>query len=67
MKQAMELYDIVSQSFPGEVVLEDRLHLTLGARLRDLESQGYLVSIIVGDKVKINSGAFLRLSIIFVF
>lgn len=53
MKQAMELYDTVSCSFPGEVLLEDRLHLTLGARLRDLESQGYLVSIIVGDKVPI--------------
>lgn len=51
----MEVYDIVCRSFPGEVVLEDRLHLTLGARLKDLESQGYLVSIIVGDKVTVKS------------
>lgn len=51
LERAMELYDIVSHSFPGEVVLEDRLHLTLGARLRSVESQGYLVGIIVGDKV----------------
>ena len=51
MSRALELYDIVNHSFPGEVLLEDRLHLTLGARLRDLKNQGYVVSVIVGDKV----------------
>lgn len=51
MKQAMEVYDLVNQFFPGEVVLEDRLHLTLGARRRDLENRGYPVGIIVGNKV----------------
>ena len=51
MIRAMELYDIVNSEFPREVVLEDRLHLTLGARLRDLKAYGYPVSIIVGDKV----------------
>ena len=52
MKKALDIYDTIDHSFPGEVVLENRLHLTLGARLRNLRSQGYLVSIIVGDKVK---------------
>lgn len=51
MRQAVELYEMISHSFPGEVVLEDRLHLTLGARLKGLENQGYLVSIIVGGEV----------------
>lgn len=52
MKQAKDLYDIVNHSFPGEVVLEDRLYLTLGERKRDLESRGYPVSVIVGDEVR---------------
>ena len=51
MERAMKLYDEVNQIFPGEVVLEDRLHLTLGARRRELTGRGYPVGIIVGNKV----------------
>ena len=51
----MALYDHVSHYFPGEVVLEDRLHLTLGARKRDVENRSFPVAIIVGDKVLCNN------------
>ncbi len=52
MKRAVELYDTLCCAFPGDIVLEDRLHLTMGARLRELKSHGYPVGIIVGDKVQ---------------
>ena len=51
MARAVELYDTVNHHFPGEVVIEDRMHLSIGARIRHLEKQGYLASIVVGDKV----------------
>ena len=51
MGRAVEVYDRISHAFPGDVVLEDRLHLTMGARLREMKRYGYPVGIIVGDQV----------------
>lgn len=53
MQRAMELYDTINLAYPGDVVLEDRLHLTLGARMRAIKHYGYPVGVIVGDKVQL--------------
>ena len=47
---------------PGEVVLEDRTHLTLGARRRDTELAGYPVTVVIGKKVSVLLVAFCPFS-----
>jgi hypothetical protein len=41
--------------YPGEVILEDRVYLTLGKRIRVCEELGYPVVVLVGHKVSVFS------------
>lgn len=53
MVRAQKLYDHLSEEVcPGHVILDDRTHLTMGARLRDSQRLGYPCTIIIGNKVK---------------
>ena len=50
--RAVELYKTINQKVcPGDVVLENRTHLTLGARIRSYRATGYPAVVIVGDQV----------------
>ena len=46
------LYDRLSELYPGEVLLEDRVHMTLGTRIRACDELGYPVVVIVGHEVQ---------------
>ncbi len=46
-----ELCASLEEVCPGDVVLENRTHLTLGARRRDALVAGYPVTVVVGKKV----------------
>ena len=50
-QRAEELYDTLEEVFPDDVILEDRVHHTLGARIRDTEESGYPAIILIGEKV----------------
>lgn len=53
MLRAQILYDHLSEEVcPGHVILDDRTHLTMGARLRDSQRLGYPCTIVIGNKVK---------------
>lgn len=53
MVRAQKLYDHLSEEVcPGHVVLDDRTHLTMGARLRDSQRLGYPCTVVIGNKVK---------------
>ena len=43
--------DVGGGVFCGEVVLDDRTHLSHGSRLRQLSLLGFPVSVIIGKKV----------------
>ena len=51
MQRSEQLYDQLSKLYPGEVILEDRVYLTLGKRIRICEELGYPVVVLVGHKV----------------
>ncbi len=61
MRVCEELCATLEGVCPGEVVLEDRTHLTLGARRRDTELAGYPVTVVIGKKVSVLLVAFLVL------
>ncbi|CAH1244108.1 PARS2 [Branchiostoma lanceolatum] len=51
---AEDLYDIIPQQLPhlkGEVLLDDRSHMTIGKRLKDANVLGYPYVIVVGKQV----------------
>ena len=53
MVKAHQLYDRLSEeACPGHVILDDRTHLTMGARLRDSQRLGYPCTIVIGHKVR---------------
>ena len=51
VQRSERLYDQLSELYPSEVLLEDRIHLTLGARLKACTELGYPVVVLVGHKV----------------
>ena len=51
VQRSEQLYDQLSELYPSEVLLEDRIHLTIGARLRNCDELGYPVVMLVGHKV----------------
>ncbi len=54
MRVCEELCSSLEEVCPGEVVLENRTHLSLSARRRHTEVAGYPVTIMVGKKVRTN-------------
>ena len=56
LSRAGELYSDLQKVCPGEVLLEDRTHLSVGARLRALELIGCPNVIIIGPKVCVCGG-----------
>ena len=62
LSRAGELYSDLQKVCPGEVLLEDRTHLSVGARLRALELIGCPNVIIIGPKVCVWGGGLLCLS-----
>jgi prolyl-tRNA synthetase len=51
MEKAYQLYDRLSEeACPGHVILDDRTHLTMGARLRNSQRLGYPCTIVIGHK-----------------
>ena len=51
VQRSEQLYDQLSELYPGEVILEDRVYLTLGKRIRTCDELGYPVVVLVGHKV----------------
>ena len=51
VQRSEQLYDQLSELYPGEVILEDRIYLTLGARIRFCDELGYPIVVLVGHKV----------------
>ena len=51
VQRSEQLYDRLSELYPGEVILEDRIYLTLGKRIRVCNEIGYPVVVLVGHKV----------------
>ena len=52
VQRSESVYDQLSQLYPGDVLLEDRIHLTLGSRLKYCSELGYPVVVLVGHKVR---------------
>lgn len=53
MVRAHRLYDALSEGVcPGHVILDDRTHLSMGARIRDSQQLGYPCTVIIGHKVQ---------------
>ena len=52
MVRAQKLYDHLSEEVcPGHVILDDRTHLSMGARIRDSQQLNYPCTVIIGHKV----------------
>ena len=64
MKKGHELYDKLQSQLPDDVILEDRLHLSIGKRLRHIELLGYPITIVFDKKV--HTRKYLPVSIIIV-
>ena len=59
MKKGRELYDKLQSQLPDDVILEDRLHMTVGKRLRHIELLGYPITIMMGKKVHLPENLYL--------
>ena len=59
MKKGHELYDKLQSQLPDDVILEDRLHLSIGKRLRHIELLGYPITIVLGKKVHTHESLYL--------
>ena len=64
VQQSEWLYDQLSELYPGEVILEDRIHLTLGARIRVCDELGYPVVVLAGHKVLIQSSTMIFMPVV---
>ena len=63
MKKGHELYDKLQSQLPDDVILEDRLHLSIGRRLRYIELLGYPITIVLGKKVRIHESIYLLVKV----
>ena len=52
IQRAHRLYDGLQEQLCGDVILEDRLHLSSTKRLHHMELLGYPVTIVLGQKVR---------------
>ena len=53
MQDAEQLYDRLDDKLcPGDVLLDDRVHLGVGARVREAAECGYPATILIGGKVR---------------
>ena len=51
MNRAMNIYNALQSHLPGDVLLDDRVHLTIGDRLRHIEMMAYPFAVLIGPKV----------------
>ena len=51
LSKAHRLYDVIDSLTPGDVILDDREHVTMGEKLRHAEVVGYPVTVVVGKEV----------------
>ena len=51
MNRAMNIYNTLQSHLPGDVLLDDRVHLTIGDRLRHIEMMAYPFAVIISPKV----------------
>ena len=59
MKKGHKLYDQLQSQLPDDVILEDRLNLSIGKRLRHIELLGYPITIVLGKKVRTHENIYL--------
>ncbi len=51
LSKARRLYDVMDSLTPGDVILDDREHATIGEKLKHAEVVGYPVTVVVGTEV----------------
>ena len=51
MNRAMNIYNTLQSHLPGDILLDDRVHLTIGDRLRHIEMMAYPFAVVIGPKV----------------